>query len=84
MVGVDTHIHTHTHTHTHTQATVVSDIVVLYVLKARHFYRRKKYQDVVDPIEGYEPIEVDNSSTGGDNLINNPTGSISSKKSDQL
>ena len=57
---------------------------MLYFLKARHFYRKKKYQDVVDPIEGYESIDVDESSTGGDNLINNPTASISSKRSDKL
>ena len=29
------------------QATIVSDIFVLYVLQQRSYYRRKKYQNVV-------------------------------------
>ena len=68
-----------------TQASVVCDIVVLYFLKARQFYRRKKYQDVVDPIGEYVPIDPETSTDGHEqNLINNPTVSLSSKKSDKF
>ena len=30
------------------QAVVISDVVVLYVLKKRHFYKENKYQQVED------------------------------------
>ena len=36
------------------QATVASDIIVLYVLQKRYFYRDKKYLNVVDPHTGYD------------------------------
>ena len=56
-----THMHTHTctHTHTHTQkAAVISDIIVLYVLGKRTYYRKKKYLNVNDPIaDDYQIID---------------------------
>ena len=70
-----------------TQASVVCDIVVHYFLKARQFYRKKKYQDVIDPIGDYLPIDPETSTDidgRQENLINNPTASIASKKSDKL
>ena len=63
------------------QASVISDIVVLYVLKGRQFYRRKKYQDVVDPINAYESL--DNSSEE-DSQADKPAVSLASKKSDKF
>ena len=41
------------------QAVVVSDVVVLYVLKKRHFYKENKYQQVIDPeVDGdYEIVD---------------------------
>ncbi len=44
--------------HAHTQAAIASDIVVLYVLGKRSYYRRKKYLNVNDPIvDDYQIIE---------------------------
>ena len=44
--------------YTHAQAAVISDIVVLYVLGKRSYYRRKKYLNVNDPIiDDYQVIE---------------------------
>ena len=54
---------------------------MLYVLKGRHFYRKKKYQDVVDPINAYESL--DNSSEE-DSQIDKPAVSLASKKSDKF
>ena len=61
-----THTHTHTHTHYTTlhQAVVISDVIVLYVLKKRSFYKENKYQQVLDP-------EIDQHYE----IINNPPGS---------
>ena len=38
---------------------MISDIIVLYLLKQRWFYRDKKYLNVVDPPDesGYEVID---------------------------
>ena len=50
---------TYTFSHIHSQAVVVSDVIVLYLLKKRSFYREKKYLNVVDPEKednGYEVI----------------------------
>jgi hypothetical protein len=52
---------------------------VLYVLKGRHFYRRKKYQDVVDPINAYESLD---NSLDEDSQADKPVVSLASKKSD--
>lgn len=39
------------------KATVVSDILVLYILKSRDYYRHKKILNVTDPpAENYEII----------------------------
>lgn len=38
-------------------ATVVSDILVLYVLKRRTYYRENKYLNVIDPSKEYEVID---------------------------
>ena len=87
--------HTHTHTlgdhyrlllfsdaRTSTQqASVISDIVVLYMLKGRQFYRRKKYQDVIDPINAYESL--DNSSEE-DSQADKPAVPLASNKSDKF
>jgi hypothetical protein len=48
-----THTHTHTHTHTLEQASVITDIIVLYVTRGRHFYREKKYDHAIDPEKMY-------------------------------
>lgn len=57
-------------------------MVVLYVLKKRYFYREKKYQDVVDPIDDYEVLE---NQPEEDRPIINPTASpFSRMKSDKL
>ena len=64
------------------QASVISDVIVLYVLKGRHFYRRKKYQDVIDPINAYESLE--NSSESDSTVNDNRAVSLASKKSDKL
>ena len=57
---------THTHTYTqcmHTciylmQATIISDVIVLYVLKSRNYYRQKKYLNVANPTTGdYDIID---------------------------
>ena len=39
------------------QATVVSDILVLYVVKRRSYYRDNKYLNVNDPSEEYEVLD---------------------------
>lgn len=39
------------------QATVVSDVLVLYVLKRRSYYRENKYHEVKDPITEYEILD---------------------------
>lgn len=39
------------------QAAVVSDVLVLYVLKRRNYYRENKYLNVNDPSADYEIID---------------------------
>ena len=54
---------------------------MLYVLKGRHSHRKKKYQDVVDPINAYESL--DNSEE--DSQVDNQAAvSLASKKSDKF
>ena len=38
------------------QATIVCDVLVLYVVRARNYYRDSKYQNVQDPHSDYEII----------------------------
>lgn len=38
------------------QATIVCDVLVLYVVRARNYYRESKYQNVNDPQNDYEII----------------------------
>nr|KAG5695479.1 hypothetical protein BaRGS_011321 [Batillaria attramentaria] len=47
-------------------ATVVCDVIVLYILKARHFYRDNKYLDVKgdDAYEGLDESQSDTQSDG--------------------
>lgn len=46
--------------HTLVQAAVVSDVIVLYVLGKRSYYRRRKYLNVNDPVEDdYQIIDGD-------------------------
>ena len=47
-----THVQTH-YTHILGQASVITDIVVLYVLKRRHYYHEKKYDHATDPKKAY-------------------------------
>ncbi|GFS12706.1 p2X purinoceptor [Elysia marginata] len=47
-------------------ATIICDIVVLYVLKARHFYRDKKYLDIKGP-DAFEVLKEDSECSDGDN-----------------
>ena len=37
------------YTHTFEQASVITDIVVLYLIKGRDFYREKKYDHAIKP-----------------------------------
>ena len=37
------------YTNTFEQASVITDIIVLYVIRGRHFYREKKYDHAIDP-----------------------------------
>jgi len=39
-------------------AVIVSDVIVLYLLKQRTFYRGKKYLNVVDPHKESNEYEV--------------------------
>ena len=39
------------------QATVVSDVLVLYVIKGKQYYRTKKYQQVSTPVFEYEVVD---------------------------
>ena len=55
--------------------------MVLYVLKGRHFYRKKKYQDVVDPINAYESLDNSEEDSQVDNQV---AVSLASKKSDKF
>lgn len=56
------------------QSVVVSDVIVLYVLKKRLFYRQNKYQDVRDSdIENdYHIIDSPTEDKGG-HIIDSPT-----------
>ena len=38
------------------QATIICDVLVLYVVKGRNYYRENKYQNVNDPGHDYEVI----------------------------
>lgn len=33
---------------------MITDVIVLYVMRARHFYREKKYEHAVDPEKAFE------------------------------
>ena len=44
------HANACSHSRTYTQATVVSDVIVLYVLRKGGYYRKKKYLNVNEPI----------------------------------
>ena len=61
----------HTHTHTLEQASVITDIIVLYVMRARHFYREKKYDHAIDPKKAYEfqVQSLQSSSSEDDNQV---------------
>ena len=45
----------------HVQASVISDVVVLYILKYRKYYHTNKYLLVTDPVNDYEPLDNSNS-----------------------
>lgn len=51
--------------HTFGQAPVITDLVVLYVLKGRQFYREKKYDHAIDPEKAYS-FQVDSLSSSED------------------
>ena len=51
------------YTHTFEQASVITDITVLYVMRGRHFYREKKYDHAIDPEKMYEFQELEQSSS---------------------
>ena len=51
------------HTHTFEQASVITDVVVLYVMRGRHFYREKKYDHAIDPEKTYKLQELEQSSS---------------------
>lgn len=39
------------------QATVISDVLVLYVVRRRNYYRENKYLNVNDPRNDYEVVD---------------------------
>ena len=42
----------------HAQASVITDVIVLYVMRGRHFYREKKYDHAIDPEKMHEFQEL--------------------------
>ena len=49
LILVDVHSHINIE-----QASVITDIIVLYVIKGRHFYREKKYDHAIKPKKTHE------------------------------
>ncbi|KAK3750953.1 hypothetical protein RRG08_009211 [Elysia crispata] len=58
-------------------ATIICDIVVLYFLKARHFYREKKYLDIKGP-DAFEVLKEESEHPDNDNTPNRKSTSTES------
>lgn len=52
----------HAHTLNFEQASVITDIIVLYVMRGRNFYREKKYDHAIDLEKMYQ-FQVQRSSS---------------------